>query len=101
MPKLFKFLLKHIAVGILVGWAFVAALLWFDVAGFGSLVLNSASRNVALALLGVSFAVTFGSASAATAVLMGDEFMTGGDNGDQPPSVAVEDMELVPVKAGK
>ena len=100
MPKLLRFILKHILFGIVVGWSFVAALLYFDVGGFGSLVLGSSSKWVALGLLGVSFAVTFGSASVATAVLLGHEFGEDNDNKSDGGLVGaiVEDLQPVPVK---
>ncbi len=107
MPKLFRFLLKHIITGIIIGWVILGSLLWFDVLGFGSLVMGSSSRYIALALLGVSFAVTFGSASLATAVLLGDEFNSE-DDGDRQSGVTVDPLsddngllQLVPMKTGK
>ena len=74
MPKLLKFVFKNIAIGIVVGWSFVAALLYFDVGGFGTLVLNSPLKWVALSMLGLFFAITFGSAAVASAVLLGHDF---------------------------
>jgi hypothetical protein len=97
MPKLLRFILKHVFFGIIIGWSFVAALLYFDVGGFGSLVLGSSSKWVALGLLGVSFAVTFGSASVATAVLMGHEFGDDGDNTTDGRFVGLSDSELRPL----
>ena len=80
MPKLFKFILKNIAIGIVVGWSFVAALLYFDVGGFGTLVLNSSMKWVALSMLALFFAVTFGSAAVASAVLLGHDFVENDDD---------------------
>lgn len=97
MPKLFLFLLKNVAIGIFVGWAFVAALLWLDVGGFGTLVLESSSKYVALSLLAMGFAVTFGSASIATAVLLGDDF-TKDDDDDKTRKTApvFDDLAVTP-----
>jgi len=80
MPKLLKFILKNIAIGIVVGWSFVAALLYFDVGGFGTLVLNSSMKWVALSMLALFFAVTFGSAAVASAVLLGHDFAENDDD---------------------
>lgn len=101
MPPLFSFLLKHIATGVAVGWAFVGALLGLDVGGFGSLVLGSSSKFVALALLAVFFAITFGSAAVATAVLMGNDFAEDGEDGTDMGSLEVLDLmpELATQKA--
>lgn len=82
MPKLFKFILKNIAIGIVVGWSFVSALLYFDVGGFGTLVFHSSMKWVVLSMLALSFAVTFGSAAVASAVLLGHDFAENDDDDD-------------------
>ncbi len=102
MPKLFKFMLKNIAIGIAVGWSFVAALLYFDVGGFGTLVLNSSMKWVALSMLALFFAVTFGSAAVASAVLLGHDFTDdeSGDDSYLPERVFEPDLQpsLIPIK---
>ena len=70
MPKLFSFLLVNIAVGILASWVLLAGLLYVDIGGLGRLVAGSPDGLVAFGMLAVGFAVTFGGAAAATAVLM-------------------------------
>ena len=97
MPRLFRFLLWHIFLGTLAGWLFAAGLLFFDVGGFGSLVLGSPSKWVVLGMLAVMFSVTFGSASVATAVLSGRDFIDEAENDDTSPPGS-SDLELLPVR---
>ncbi|MGI9482131.1 MAG: hypothetical protein ACR2OR_07220 [Hyphomicrobiales bacterium] len=70
MPKMFSFLLTNASLGIVASWALLAAMLWADVWGLGSLVARSADGILAVAMLGAGFAITFGSAAIATATLM-------------------------------
>ena len=46
--------------GIAAGWTFLLILLWFDIGGLGGLVHGSDSWVAALAILLVSFGMTFG-----------------------------------------
>ncbi len=106
MPKLLKFVFKNIAIGIVVGWSFVAALLYFDVGGFGTLVLNSSMKWVALSMLGLFFAVTFGSAAVASAVLLGHDFVENDDDDSSsflPERVFDPKLQpaLIPIKTRK
>ena len=94
MPQLFRFLLWHIFTGTLAGWLLVAGLLYADIGGFGSLVLDSPQKWVALAMLAIFFSITFGSASVATAVLLGHDF-DDGCNGSNGPD---QQLAVIPVK---
>lgn len=68
--RLLVFLAKNAAIGVLVGWALLAALLWFDVGRMGELWLASEHRIATLLLAMGGFAVTFGSLAMGTAVFL-------------------------------
>ncbi|MGI9373077.1 MAG: hypothetical protein ACR2OJ_11325 [Hyphomicrobiales bacterium] len=70
MPRLFRFLLLNISVGVVASWLLLAGLLFADVWGLGGLVARSSDGILAIAMLAIGFAITFGSASVATAVLV-------------------------------
>lgn len=70
MPKLIRFVVINSIIGIVIGWAIAAALLWLNISGLGDLYMRSDSKPVILALLGMSFGVTFGFAYLATAVML-------------------------------
>ena len=55
------FLLKHLATGAAGAVTAATGILFFDVAGIGDLVSNSDHGGVAIAMLYVSFFLTFGS----------------------------------------
>ncbi len=69
-PPLIRFLLQNALLGIAVGWMLLAALILGDAFGLGALLRASSSPLVALALLALGFAVTFGGAAMATAVFL-------------------------------
>jgi len=66
-----RFLLRHTLVGIGAGWLFVALLLALDIAGLRSLMLHGSRTDglVALVLLVVFSAITFGSAAMGAAIM--------------------------------
>jgi hypothetical protein len=70
MPKLVRFVIVNSLIGVLIGWLVAAALIWFDVLGFGDILLRSDSKIAAIFMLGVSFGVTFGFAYLTTAILL-------------------------------
>ncbi len=70
LPQLVRFLLLHAAIGIGAGWFLLALLLWTDVNGVGTLIWRSDSSLLAVAMLAAGFAITFGGAAAAGAVMM-------------------------------
>lgn len=72
------FLGKHLAAGVIAGAVFCTAMLWFDVAGLGTLLLGSDSVVVGLYLFFGSVCITFGS------VAMGVGIMSLGDHADHP-----------------
>ncbi|MDF1609600.1 hypothetical protein PZ897_15545 [Hoeflea sp. YIM 152468] len=70
MPKLIRFVLLNSAFGVLIGWLVAAAVVYFNINGFGDLIWHSSSRTVAVFVLLVSFGSTFGFAVMATAVML-------------------------------
>lgn len=70
LPQLVRFLLLHAAIGIGAGWFLLALLLWTNVNGVGTLIWASDSPVLAVAMLAAGFAITFGGAAAAAAVMM-------------------------------
>ncbi len=68
--RLLLFLGRNCLLGILVGWSVLAGLLYFDVAGFGTVLFGAAERWLALAMAAAGFAVTFGSLAMGTAVFL-------------------------------
>ncbi|MEO1746335.1 MAG: hypothetical protein AAFR13_07385 [Pseudomonadota bacterium] len=70
MPKLVRFVVVNSLIGVLIGWAIAAAMLYTDVGGIGGLFLRSTAKMEILILLAVSSGVTFGFAYLTTAVLL-------------------------------
>lgn len=80
MPKLIRFVIVNSAIGIVIGWAIAAALLWMNISGLGDMFARSDAKPVIIALLGMSFGVTFGFGYLATAVML---MPTGKDDFDR------------------
>ncbi len=74
LPRLVRFILRNIALGTTVGWALLAGILYSDLGGLYSMISHSSYGFAAIFLLMGGFAVTFGPAAVASAVLMGHEF---------------------------
>ncbi|WP_422371082.1 hypothetical protein [Hoeflea sp.] len=70
MPKLIRFVIVNTLAGVLIGWMMAAAIVYFNINGFGDLILGSSSRIAAIFILLVSFGSTFGFAVMATAVML-------------------------------
>lgn len=68
--RLLRFLARNCVLGILVGWSVLAGMLYFDVAGFGTVLFSAADRWLALVMAAAGFAVTFGSLAMGTAVFL-------------------------------
>lgn len=66
---LVRFLAAHLAVGIGAGWTVLGLLLSIDVAGLRSLIANSGDTVVAVAMLAIFFALTFGSLAMGTGIM--------------------------------
>lgn len=67
--RLTKFLATHALIGIVAGVVISFALIWHNIAGLGDLIARSDMKFIAITLLVFGFALTFGQASVATAVL--------------------------------
>ena len=67
--RLTKFIITHALVGIVAGTLVSVALVWNNIAGLGDLIARSDMGALAMQLLVFGFALTFGQASFATAVL--------------------------------
>ncbi len=90
MPRLVRFVLRNIAIGIAVGWLFLAAILWADVGGLFTMISHSGQAFAVMSLLMGGFAVTFGPAAVASAVLMGHEFREDDDLDKASPAPVTE-----------
>jgi hypothetical protein len=66
---LVKFLAVHLAVGIGAGWTVLGLMFWIDVGGMRSLIVNSGDAVVAVAMLAIFFALTFGSLAMGTGIM--------------------------------
>lgn len=69
MPRLLKLLLKNLALGFAVAALFVAALIWSDTAGLGTLIAESSHGWLAAALLFFFTGLTFASVQMGIAVM--------------------------------
>jgi hypothetical protein len=67
--RLTKFIVTHALIGIVAGALASIALVWNNIAGLGDLIARSDMGVIAMILLIFGFALTFGQASVATAVL--------------------------------
>ena len=102
MPRLAKFIFKHLIIGIAAGWVILAGILYFNLGGLGALIFTSPIKIIPLLAIAALFAITFGPAAVATAVLMGDEFKddgSGDDNDDGGRGVLVDNFVLAPARA--
>lgn len=68
--RLARFLGANLLLGAAAGWAFVAAILYFDIGGIGGLVARSGDRVLAVGILLAVMTITWGSAAMGTAVFL-------------------------------
>lgn len=74
MPQLIRLYVTNVAIGFGLAAAFVAALIWLDVAGVGHLVLGSDMGIVAALMLWVFHGVLFAGVQLAIAAMgLGDD----------------------------
>lgn len=76
-PSLIRFLLVSMCEGIAVGWSLLLAILWMDIGKVGSMIDASSLGAMAVVMLAIVFAITFGSVGMGIAIFM--------DRGDEPP----------------
>ena len=67
--RLIWFVIFHAVIGMIAGTIISLALVWYNIAGLGDLIAGSDIGGIALTLLIFGFALTFGQASVATAIL--------------------------------
>lgn len=67
--QFFLFLFLHLAMGIAIGWTVLAGILWLDVARLSTLLFASPHVVEGIFMLMVVFAVTFGGAAMASAIM--------------------------------
>lgn len=73
LPKLIRFMLIHIANGMVIGCVFLFVLIWLDVAGLGRLLAKDES-GLATFVLFFQTSLTFGAVSMGVAVMnLGDD----------------------------
>ncbi len=68
--RLLRFLGINMAIGTGAGWAFLAALLWFDIGGLGTLVLAASDKYLAIAMMMIAIMITWGSLAMGTALFI-------------------------------
>lgn len=69
MTRFNKFLLTHLCKGIVVGWGVLAVFLISDLGGVGTLIFKSSNTVMAVGLLLMGFAITFGSCAMGIGVM--------------------------------
>jgi hypothetical protein len=70
MPPLVRFLLRHALIGLVLAVVFVGALLAFDIARLGSLIMASPIGLIAVLVLTVSVGITFASVQMGFAIML-------------------------------
>jgi uncharacterized membrane protein len=100
MPEHIRFILKHAAVGVGLGVAFVAMLLAFDVGGLWHLVTHTAEGPIAVLMLTVFCTITFGSAQIGYKIMsLGEENDDDDDDrGGKRDGAFTPDALTVPVR---
>ncbi len=68
--RLLRLFISNALAGAVIGWAFLTAILHFDVAQLRTLISASPSGPLALFMLAMVFALTFGAASIGTAIFL-------------------------------
>lgn len=68
LPKLVRFMLTHIANGMVIGCLFLFGMIWFDVWGLGS-ILGKDESGLATFVLFFQTSLTFGAVSMGIAVM--------------------------------
>jgi hypothetical protein len=69
-PRLIRFLFGHMLVGIAVGWIILGAIFWLDVASLRTLIGQTGAGWIAVPVMAILFAITFGSLAMGTGVML-------------------------------
>lgn len=80
MPKLVRFVLVNSLTGVAIGWLVAAGVVHFNIGHLGELIDHTDHKVAAVAMLGLTFGITFGFAYLATAVML---MPTGKDDFDK------------------
>lgn len=80
MPKLVRFVLINSLTGIAIGWLVAAGVVHFNIGNLGVLIDHTQHKVAAVAMLALTFGITFGFAYLATAVML---MPTGKDDFDK------------------
>ncbi|MBF9045197.1 hypothetical protein HKCCE4037_17775 [Rhodobacterales bacterium HKCCE4037] len=96
MPKHVRFLLIHASIGSLIAAAFVAMLLWGNVANLWHLVTHTSEGILAVFLLWAFCTITFGSAQMGIRIMLLAEDEDRGSGGTRSPQ-AVQEPRAIPI----
>ncbi len=91
MPELVRLYIRSVALGFAIAVAFTGALVWWDVAGLGHLILGSDIGLIAAAMLVVFNGIVFSAVQFAFRVMSLAE-------SDEGPRGGLRDPVLVPVR---
>ncbi|MFZ2098937.1 MAG: hypothetical protein WAU86_00055 [Oricola sp.] len=80
MPKLVRFVLVNSLTGVAIGWLVAAGVVHFNIGNLGDLIDHTRYKVAAVAMLALTFGITFGFAYLATAVML---MPTGKDDFDR------------------
>ncbi|QBY01122.1 hypothetical protein E2K80_10625 [Rhodophyticola sp. CCM32] len=89
MPDHIKLILRHAFYGFLIALAFVAMLLWFNIANLWHLVTHTVEGPIAVVMLVVFSTITFGS------VQIGYKIMSMGEEDEGPQGGRRDRMPLL------
>lgn len=95
--RLVRFLLRNMAIGVVSGWIFIAALVHYDVGGLGGLLAGAQSRVLATVMLLIVMTITWGSAAMGTAIFLlpRDEDQGDGAGGNRAPALCLRTTAIV------
>lgn len=99
MPDHIKFILRHAFFGFVLALVFVGGLLYLNVANLWHLVTHTAEGPIALVMLVVFCAITFGSAQIGYKIMMmGEENDDDEPRGGKRDAIPVLDAIAIPVR---
>lgn len=99
MPKLIRLYITHVAIGFGIAAAFVAMLLWFDVANLWHLVTHSDKGLLAVVILWISNGVIFAGVQFGIAVMRLKDDDDDDHHGGLRQHVMREEHATIPVRA--